>query len=66
MKAINSSKIVDLGDPLAFPAHALSSHLTNQGVPNHLVSLGPYVAVPASSSLPSLDVLVDGLPIQAK
>ncbi|MDE2790498.1 MAG: hypothetical protein OXI81_08760 [Paracoccaceae bacterium] len=77
LSAADFSRIEDLGGPLAFAVHArqfaehgadyaLRGYTAEQIVLDHLVSLGHHVDMPATSTMPGYDLLVDGLPVQIK
>ena len=77
LNAADFSRVAELGDPLAFAAHArqfaehgadyaLRGYTAEQFVLDHLVSLGHHVEIPATSNMPGYDLLVDGLPVQVK
>jgi hypothetical protein len=77
IKAADFSRAADLGDPIAFAAHAqeflvrgadysLRGYVAERLVLNRLVADGHHVQLASTSNAPGLDLIVDGAPVQVK
>jgi hypothetical protein len=77
IKAADFSRAADLGDPVAFAAHAqeflirgadysLRGYVAERLVMDRLVADGHHVQLASESNTPGLDLVVDGAPVQVK